>query len=251
MIYLIAFLFLVLLVITAGKAGLRSGFGLVFTFVVLLFLLIPAVIHGAPPALTTFALSLVITAVSLIAIMGFEKKTYVCIAGTSLGIVLYCVFYLIISAALNITGYNIPEMSTLIAVGFEADVSIGEFLFCGIMIASLGAVMDNAVSVASAAAELSAANKKAGFKELFKTSMVIARDIIGSSSNTLIMAFVGTFFVTLVLYRINSLNYDMLINSYEIAVEVLRAVSASIATILCAPVTAIIGAHVYSAKQKR
>jgi len=245
-IYVVILLFFGLLGAVFGKAGLRSAFSLIFTFVVIIFLLLPLIGNGGPPALLTIFLSLVIIVVSLIAIMGFEKKTYVSIAGTAIGIVFYGIFYLMISAALRITGFNVQEVDLLIVAGFYAGVS--EFLFSAILIASLGALMDVSVSLASVTAELSATNQKAGFRELFRSGMKIGRDIIGSSSNTLILAFTGTFFITLIIFRVNLFQYDVLINRVDIGIEVLRAVSATSAMVLCAPATALIGAHVFAVK---
>ncbi|MCL2547227.1 MAG: YibE/F family protein [Oscillospiraceae bacterium] len=249
-IYIIVLLFFGLLAAVGGKAGLRSAFGLVFTFVVLLFLLIPAIVRGAPPGLMTVGLSLVIVAVSLIAIMGFEKKTYVSIAGTTIGIVMYVLFYFMASAALRITGFNAADMSDVITFPFQSMAGISQLLFCGILIASLGAVMDITVSVSSATAELSAGSPDADFKTLFRSSMRMARDCIGSSANTLILAFTGTFFVTLILFRLNNFDYHMIINRTDIAIEVLRALTASAAMVLAAPVTVLIGAHVYCARRR-
>lgn len=248
-IYVVILLFCGLLVAVGGKSGLRSAFGLVFTFVTLLFLLIPAIVRGAPPGVTTLALSFCIIVVSLIAVMGFEKKTFVSIAGTSIGILFYCIFYFIVSAALRITGFNVPEMSMLMTIGFLANARISEFLFCGILIASLGAVMDISVSVSSATAELSRADSKIEFHALFRASMRMARDCVGSSANTLILAFTGAFFVTLILFRLNNFDFHMLIHRTDIAIEVLRAITASAAMVLAAPATAFIGSYVHGKKQ--
>ena len=245
-IYFVVLLLIGLLAAVFGKSGLKSAFGLVFTFVVIIFLLIPLITMGAPPALLTFGLSLCIVAVSLIAIMGFEKKTYISIAGTAIGIVAYSLFYIIISGLLRITGLNVEAVSTLVVIDFN--VAIGELLFCAILIASLGAVMDVAVSLASVISEISAANPRAGFKTLFSSGMKVGKDMIGSSTNTLILAFTGTFFISLLLFRLNNFQYGMLINRVDIAIEVLRAVSASAAMILCAPATAVIGAWVYGGR---
>jgi len=246
-IYIIAVLFLGLIALVGGKSGVRSAYGLVFAFVTLLFLLIPAIMRGGPPALLTIAVSLLITAVSLIAIMGFEKKTWVSMAGTAVGIAFYCLFYVLIAAALRISGANIPEMNQLIVFGFTEASNLTELLFCGILIASLGAVTDTTVSVASATAELGASGTN-DFRNLLKSSMTMARDCIGSSANTLILAFTGTFFITLIMFQLHELNYTMLINRIDIAIEVLRAISASAGMILCAPVTAILGSYVYRSK---
>ena len=244
--YVLVILFFGLLALVGGKSGIRSAFGLVFTFVAILFLLIPAIVQGIPPAIFTIFLSLCIVGVSLIAIMGFEKKTYVSIVGTAIGIAICCAFYFIIGAVLRITGFNVPEMSVLVTVGFTANARIAEFLFCGILIASLGAVMDIAVSVASATSEIGQSNKKMEFKTLFRRSMTMARDCIGSSVNTLILAFTGAFFVTLVLFRLNNFDYHMVIHRTDIAIEVMRALTASVALVLCAPATALISSRVYS-----
>jgi len=238
-IYIIVALFLGLIALAGGKAGLRSAYGLIFSFVALLFLLIPAIMRGGPPAFLTILVALLITTVSLIAIMGFEKKTWVSIAGTVVGIAFYCLFYVIIAAALRITGANIPEMNQLVVLGFTETANLTELLFCGILIASLGAVTDTTVSVASATEEISKTGM--GFNELFKSSMRMARDCIGSSANTLILAFTGTFFITLIMFQLHELNYTMLINRVDIAIEVLRAISASAGMILCAPATALLG----------
>ncbi|MCL2189642.1 MAG: YibE/F family protein [Defluviitaleaceae bacterium] len=236
--------FFVLLGLVFGKAGIKSAFGLVFTFVVIIFLLLPLIISGAPPALVTVGLSLCIIAVSLISIMGFGEKTWVSIAGSALGIVFYSLFYLLISALLRITGFNVQEVDLLILAGLGTGVS--ELLFCAILIASLGALMDVAVSLASVTAELS--GKTVEFKPLFGSAMKVGRDIIGSSSNTLILAFTGSFFVMLILFNVHNTQYAVLINRTDIAIEVLRAVSATAAMVLCAPATAFIGAHVFTAK---
>jgi len=250
-IYVIVILFFGLLATVFGKAGVRSAFGLVFTFVIIIFLLIPWIVSGGPPALLTLGVSLCITMVSLFSVMGFEKKTYVSIAGTSIGILFYCLFYVIISTALHVTGFNVSEMSSLITIGFNTYAGISELLFCAILIASLGAVMDVSVSLSSVIAELHETNPEANFKALFRSGMKIGRDLIGSSSNTLILAFTGTFLISLILFRVNNFSYNMLINRVDIAVEVLRAISASVAMVLCAPATAIIGAYAHSSWGKR
>ncbi|MCL1948848.1 MAG: YibE/F family protein [Turicibacter sp.] len=247
-IYVIVLLFIGLMVSIFGKSGLRSAFGLVFTFITIIFLLLPLIVLGAPPALTTLILSFVMTGVSLISVMGFEKKTWVSILGTSVGIGAYALFYVLISDALVISGYNTPEVVNLAVIGFNTHMGVSELLFCAILIASLGAIMDVAVSIASVTAELSAKNPAAGFRELFHSGMKIGRDLIGSSSNTLILAFTGSFLVPLILFRTSNNDYNMLINRTDIGIEVLRAISASASMVLCAPATAVIGSHFHAAK---
>jgi len=246
-IYAVVLGFFTLLALVFGKTGVKSVFSLVFTFVVIIFLLLPLIVGGGSPIFLTVSLSLCIIVVSLISIMGFEKKTLVSILGSALGILFYGLFYLLISAVLRISGFNVQEVDLLIVAGLGAGVS--ELLFCAILIASLGALMDVAVSLASVTAELSGKNTE--FKELFSSAMKIGRDIIGSSSSTLILAFTGSFFIMLILFNVHNTQYAVLINRTDIAIEVLRAISASSAMVLCAPATAFIGSHMFASENNK
>ncbi|MDR1160368.1 MAG: YibE/F family protein [Syntrophomonadaceae bacterium] len=247
-IYTVIALFLCLLAAVGGKTGLRAAFGLIFTFVVIIFLLIPLIIRGAPPVWLSLGLIFCIIAVSLISTLGFTKKTCVSILGTGIGVVFCCVFFVLVSNALHITGYNVPEIDTLIVVEQNTNIKVGDFLFVGILISSLGAVLDVSVSVASSVSELSETDKSLGFNSLFRSGMRIGRDIIGATANTLIMAFVGAFFVTLIMFRIYHFQFFQLINLNEISIELLQAVASASALILCAPVTAFIAARMYGGK---
>jgi len=243
-IYFIVFAFLALLIVIFGKSGIRAAFGLVFTFVTIIFLLLPLIANGFSPGMLTVGVALLIVIVSIIAIMGFQKKTYVSILGSCIGILCYVVFYFLIGLALRIDGFNVAEIDLLIVAGFY--MGARELLFSSILIASLGGIMDVAVSLSSAIFELSTAQKQVKFKALFRSGMKVSKDIVGSSANTLILAFTGTFLVSLILFATANTNYQVLISRVDIAIEILRAISASAAMVVCAPATAFIGASIFS-----
>jgi uncharacterized membrane protein len=237
-IYAVVIGFFGLLALVFGKTGLRSAFSLVFTFVTIIFLLIPLIVRGWSPAPLTIVLAFAIIVVSLISIMGYGRKTWVSIAGSGLGVLFTGIFYLLIAAVLRIGGFNVQEADLLIVAGLG--VGAGQLLFCAILIASLGAVMDVAVSLASVTHELAPTKPK--FKELFRSAMNVGRDIVASSSSTLILAFTGAFFIMLILFNVHATQYAVLINRTDIAIEVLRAISASAAVVVVAPATAFLSA---------
>jgi len=243
-IYFIVVSFLALLIVIFGKSGIRSAYGLIFTFVTIIFLLLPLIANGLSPGLLTVGISLLIVIVSIIAIMGFQKKTYVSILGSCIGILCYILFYFLTGLALRIDGFNVAEIDLLIVTGFY--IGARELLFSSILIASLGGIMDVAVSLSSAIFELSTAQKQVKFNTLFRSGMKVSKDIVGSSANTLILAFTGTFLISLILFATTNTQYQVLINRVDIAIEILRAISASAAMIVCAPATAFIGASIFS-----
>ena len=243
-IYFVVAAFLALLVAIFGKSGIRAAFGLVFTFVTIIFLLLPLIAYGLSPALLTIGISILIVVISIIAIMGFQRKTYVSIIGSCFGILCYCLFYLLTGFILRINGFNIAEIDLLIVAGFY--MGARELLFASILIASLGGIMDVAVSLSSAMFELSKVDKKNQFKTLFQSGMKVSKDIIGSSSNTLILAFTGTFLISLFLFATTNTQYEVMINRVDISIEIMRAISASAAMIVCAPITVLISAADFS-----
>lgn len=245
-IYFILFAFLALLVAIFGKSGLRAAFGLIFTFVTIIFLLLPLIAYGFSPSLLTISISILIVVVSITAIMGFQKKTSVSIIGSCIGIFCYCLFYLLIGLVLRVNGLNVAEIELLVLAGLN--MGARQLLFSSILISSLGGIMDVAISLTSAMFELSKANKKHKFKSLFQSGMKMSKDIIGSSSNTLILAFTGTFLISLILFATTNTQYQVMISRVDISLEILRAVSASAAMIVCAPITVLIGAAAFSQK---
>jgi uncharacterized membrane protein len=230
-----------------GKTGIRSAFGLVFTFVVIFSLLIPLIVKGAPPIALSLGLILCIIVVSLVSILGFTRKAWVSILGTSAGVILCCAIFLLLSRMLMISGYQIAEVDSLVVIEMNTNIKIGEFLFVSVLIASLGAVMDTSVSVASSVAEIGEAHAVGSFKKLFQSGLRIGRDVVGATLNTLIMALTGTSLITLILFRVYKYPYPLLINHNEVAIEIMQAAASSAAMILCAPITAFIAARAYSA----
>ena len=78
--------------------------------------------------------------------------------GTIIGVVFSGAFALIFGQVTSITGYNVSDIENLVYVGEMTDIKIGELLFAGILIASLGAVMDVGMSIASTLNELKEQN---------------------------------------------------------------------------------------------
>ena len=89
------------------------------------------------------------------------------------------------------TGFNVDDIENLIYVGQNSRLDIGGMLFSGILIASLGAVMDVAMSVSTSLHEIKEQRPDITAKEIFKSGINIGRDMIGTMSNTLILAYAG------------------------------------------------------------
>ena len=108
----------------------------------------------------------------------------------------------------------------MIYVRDQTGIEVGQLLFAGILIASLGAVMDVAMSISSTIEEISYQNPELGIKGLFFSGMRVGKDMMGTMSNTLILAFAGGSINTLVFIYAYNYEYLQMINMFDIGIEV-------------------------------
>ena len=240
---IVVLLFLVSAVAVGGKTGAKSLFGLGITFVSLFFILIPALMKGAPTLPTVFGVSSFIAVVSLVILGGVQKKTVCAMLGTVSGTALAMIFGLISQGILRIDGLRVSDVEPLLQLRQTGTpIGLTGLLVGGIIISALGAVMDVTMGISSALFEVSAANPNLGKKELFRSGMNIGRDMVGTMTNTLILAFLGSSFVfILYLYSMGLSGYQLISSAY-LSLEVISGISCSIGVVLSIPITAIITA---------
>ncbi len=75
--------------------------------------------------------------------------------------------------------------------------------------------------------------------ELLRAGMNVGRNIMGTISNTLILAYLGVSLPLLLLYFANNIPVTEFVNWETISAEIVRALSGSIGLILTIPLTAI------------
>lgn len=237
-------IFLLLICVIGGKNGVKSVIGLVFTFVAIFMIYIPLIYRGFSPFWAAVIITIITTIVTMYLISGIAVKTLCAILGTVIGVLLAGLSAWLFGRVADIDGYNVSNIETLAYVGQITNIQIGGLLFSGILIASLGAVMDVAMSVSSAISEIHDKAPQLGCLELFKSGMNVGRDMMGTMSNTLILAFVGSAVSELVINYAYNLPFRQIINSYNIGIEIMQGVSGSIGVILTVPAVAVVTAWI-------
>ena len=245
-IYLFIVIFIFLLIIIGKKQGLQSALGLVFTFICVIFIFIPLLFRGLSPFLCAIFIVVITSNVSIILINGFTKKALSGILSTIIGVILAGIIAKIFGIITNITSYNISDIEELIYIAQNSNLKIDGLLFAGILISSLGAVMDVSVSLASSIQELHIKNPNLTSKDLFKSGITIGKDMMGTMSNTLILAFTGGSLSTLIILHSYNMSYNQLLNMYSIGIEIMEGLCGTIALILTVPISAFISSRIIS-----
>ncbi len=245
-------LFVVATVLVGGKTGAKSLIGLIITLICLFWLLLPMLMKGFPTLLTVFLICTYVTIVSFTILGGVSKKTVCASLSTVCGIAIALVFALAAQGLARIDGLRLADVEPLLQLRQTGTpIGLRYLLVGGIVISALGAVMDVAMSIASALSEIHLVDPELGPKDLFKSGMNIGRDMVGTMTNTLILAFIGSSFVVVIyLYSIGLQPYQLLSSSY-LAIEVISGISSSIGVILSVPITAFISAYTYTVFDKK
>lgn len=250
-IYLFAGFFFLCICVIGGKKGIKSAVGIVFTFVCILFLYIPLIFRGFSPFWAAVAVALATTVVTMCLIGGASKKTACSIAGTVAGVMIAGAAATVFGYFSGISGYNVSDIENLLFLEGNTKIQVGGLLFSGLLIASLGAVMDVAMSVASTIEEISVQQPGLRRWELFRSGMNVGRDMMGTMSTTLILAFAGGSVSMLITNYTYDLPYIQMINSYNIGIEIMQSLSGSIGIILTVPLVAAISAFSMGAPEKK
>ena len=239
-IYIFALIYLLVLCLIGGKQGIKGCLGLVFTFFCVIFVYLPLVYLKYSPFWTAVFVCFITTLVTMYLIGGPTRKTCAATLGTLVGVILAGVSAWCFSKASGISGYNVSDIETLMTLWNTNRIQVGGLLFSGLLISCLGAVMDVAMSISSAIDEIYRQNLSLSRKELFKAGLRVGRDMMGTDSNTLILAFAGTSSSTLLLDYAYDLPYQQIINSNNIGIAIMQGLAGSFGIVLSVPLTVLI-----------
>ena len=240
-----AALYLLALCLIGGWQGAKGALGLVFTFGCILWVYLPLVYRGWSPFWSAVLVCAVTAVVTLWLVGGPTRKTLVAAAGTVAGVVMAGVAASLFSLATGITGWNVSDIESLMTLWSTADIQVGGLLFSGLLISSLGATMDVAMSIASSMAEVQAQTPDISCRALFQAGMRVGRDMMGTDSNTLILAFAGGSVSMLVLDYAYDLSWLQIINSNNIGIAVMQGLAGSFGVVLSVPVTVALAMLLY------
>ena len=234
-------LFLIATVAVGGKVGAKSLVALAMTLVCLFWILIPLLMKGAPTLLTVFLVCAYITVVTMVILGGVQRKTVCAALGTIAGTALALLFGLAAQSLARVDGLRLTDVEPLLQLRQTGTpLGLRGLLVGGIVISALGAVMDVTMGIASSLSEVHAANPQLSRRELFRSGMNIGRDMVGTMTNTLILAFLGSGFALIIyLYSLGLSPYQLISSSY-LTIEVVSSISSSIGVILSVPLTALI-----------
>lgn len=242
-VFLIAFLAL------GGKRGFKALLGLIVTVGLIGGVLLPLSLQGYNPLMTAIGLCFLAGTTTILLIGGLSKKSLSAIFGTICGVIIAGIAAQAVIDLAPLNGLSSEEAQILRGSVLVQQLPFySGLLAAGMLIGALGVIMDVAISIASSVAEVSKADTGLTTRQLYESGMNVGRDIMGSMTNTLILAYAGSALPLLLLATqmpsIKLLNLDLF------ATEVASALSGSLGLTLTIPLTAFAAARLMSERQK-
>src|SRR3989338_9068655 len=247
LIWILIGIFLITLIIVGGTKGLRAITSLVFTIGLVAFILIPSIEKGVNPLFSAVLVSVLATALTMSLVAGLNKKSLASTLGTGIGVCISgCIAALVIKIA-PLSGLATNEAMILWGTQLY-QVNFKGLLASGMIVSCLGAIMDVAISVASSIQEIRVANPNYTFNDLFKSGMNVGKDIMGTMTNTLVLAYTGMALPLLLLIS-HEKNPAKFLNLELVVSEVTAAIAGSVGLIIAIPATALIMSYLVDKKK--
>lgn len=233
------------ILLMGGLKGFNTIVSLALTCLSIFLIFIPSIKAGYNIYLSTVVICLYIIIETLIIVYGLSKKSIITALSCGTGVVFSGIVSLFMDRWMKLTGY-MNDDTYMLSTLFGFDVNVKAIMFSMITIGALGAIMDVSMSVTSPLCELKETNKRVSAKALMKYGFSIGRDFMGTMTNTLILAYMGSSMIVVLVYAASNYPLLSLLNKEEIVFEFLQSLVGSLGILFTIPLTTIIASLVLS-----
>ena len=249
--YGLAAFFGIMLFAIGGKRGFKSIVVIALPLAIVFYVMMPLILSKKEDILfITLALSVLTASLTQVIVSGWNAKTLGAFLGASGGVAMAALLSYLSITLMHLSGLESEEANTLRLL-YLPDMNFQDILFAGLMLSALGTVMDTAISVASSQYEVKAARPDISCRALFTSGVRIGRDIMGTCSNTLILAYLGGFFpLILLMLSAKDTPFWIMINSGAIASELVRSLTGCIGLICTIPISSLTTAWCLTRKHR-
>lgn len=238
---IIGVLFVFMLLVFSGWQGVRALVSLGGSVAAIFFILVPALLAGWNPVITSVGISAVILSLVLFGTHGIKARSVIAFFGTFAAVSLTGIIALVASDYMRLTGLS-SDASVYLNFATKGTLDLAGLLLGSIIIGILGVLDDVSITQASVVEQLKRANPTFHFLELYKRAIAVGRDHIGSLVNTLALAYVGVSLPLILLYAKAESSLWHTLNQEVVAAELLRIIVGSIGLILAVPATTAVAA---------
>lgn len=235
---ILGILFLLFLILFAGRTGVRAIFSFVVTVLMIWKLLVPIYLKGWNPVWTGLVITLLLTALIIALVYGFDRRWMAAVSGSFLGILVTCVLGTIFTDLFRVHGAVMAYSESLLYAGYQ-ELNLTQIFMASIFLGSSGAVMDLSVDITSAVYEVVQKKPDIHAWEAVKSGMNVGRAAMGTMTTTLLLAYSGGYIALLMVFMAQGTPVEHILNYKYVAAEIMHTVVGSFGLVSVAPFTAL------------
>lgn len=248
--FILALLFLLLLILFAGKTGVRAILSFITTILLMWKVLVPCMLKGWNPIWLSIGIVLLMTTIILSLIYGFDRRCLASVSGALLGIAVTAVLGIVFTDLFRIHGAVMESSESLLYAGYQ-HLDLTSIFMASIFLGSSGAVMDLSVDICSSVYELVQKKPDISAWEAIRSGFSVGRAACGSTTTTLLLAYSGSYIALLMVFMAQGTPIEFILNYKYVAAEIVHTIVGSFGLVTVAPLTAITSGFLLTRKDER
>lgn len=233
---------LALLIFISGRSGFKLFISIILNFIIVLlcFILISLKLNAI---IVSFICCIAITYVIIYMVTDNDIKRRISVISTIFTLIILVTFIYVFTIVSKTYGFGYESFEEINMFSYNININMIDVEVSLILIGLIGAIIDSSVSVCSSMYEIYLNNKSLKQKELFKSGINVGGDILGTTVNTLLFAFLGESITLLIwLYGFNY-SFLELVNNKTLVSEIFKIIFSSMSSLLVIPFTAYISSY--------
>ena len=242
-------IFILFLILFAGRTGVRAVLSFFLTVLAIWKLLVPLYLKGYNPIWTGLVFTLLLSVLIIALVYGVDRRCASAVSGTFLGILVTCLLGSLFTDLFQIHGAVMSSSESLLYAGYQ-DLNLTRIFMASIFIGASGALMDLSVDITSAVHEVIEKRPDIGWKEAVRSGMNVGRSAMGTMTTTLLLAYSGGYIALLMVFMAQGTPLINILNYKHVAAEMVHTVIGSFGLVTVAPFTALCAGVLLSQKKK-
>ena len=231
-------MFVLLLVLFAGKTGIRAVLSFILTVLMIWKVMVPLYLKNWNPIWVGLFITLALTVLIIALVYGFDRRCAAAVSGSALGILVTCVMGMVFTDLFQIHGAVMSYSESLLYAGYQ-DLNLTRIFMASIFIGASGAIMDLSVDITSAVYEVVEKRPDLSWWEAARSGMNVGRAAMGTMTTTLLFAYSGGYVALLMVFMAQGTPLSNIFNYKYVAAELIHTVIGSFGLVTVAPFTAL------------
>ena len=237
-IILIILLFLLMIYIDI-KRGIKLFLSIIFNFIILMIIFY-LIALGLNPIICSLIGCFIISYIILYYVNERNIKTESSLKSVIIVLIILSFLIFFVTKISRIAGFGYESYEEINMFSYDVKIDFTNIAISMILISLIGATVDSSIAISSALYEVYDNNKNLSKKDLFLSGMNIGKDILCTTNNTLMFAFLGEFMTLLIWFYKGNYSFLEIVNAKTFVSEMIKILFSAVGCIIVIPITAYI-----------